>query len=392
MVAPVSDKDVDPGIRREHDMTAAAAALHGVSISVQDLLAAAIGAVLSALSIHAVVGIAVQLCFNVRVYSRFQHIKDVATYVAKNKLVTLGEEYHESGLVPMYAFGFRPFALVVSTATLTLDGTRTITVRVVRSRRSGPVVPEPLPQICNSGSHISVAYASARGFYKVRLERAVPRRAPPDVVAAADAVSDRMLEAFVAEEQENQVFVLHGRQGCGKSTAVRMLALKLDATLYEYDPTKNGSLLTLLEHGTGAPGETRRSVVAYEEFDASMRRIAAGTVRVMDKKRGCEVYDKPSWNSNIDGFRRSSDAIMVMTTNEPYDAIPGLLGGDTSYMRQGRVNAHFEWDDDGTVARKEPFGAANGVPAPAPAPPSSSDGDDDCDDEWQGDDDCDDDD
>lgn len=93
--------------------------------------------------------------------------------------------------------------------------------------------------------------------------------------------------------------------------------------------------------------------MAYEEFDISFEKIVAGNVT--EKHSGIiqDANDKASWTALLDYIKRKQNIIFVMVTNKTYDEIQKITNGDESFLRYGRIDAHFVWpEEDDDIVRK----------------------------------------
>jgi hypothetical protein len=176
---------------------------------------------------------------------------------------------------------------------------------------------------------------------------------PPGVAAAVRAGASGMADRIVAAATSNvggggqARIVIVGPIGAGKSTAVRMAALALNATLVPvFDPSRPGysvaDVFGQLRSGT-------RVLLCIEEFEGTLGRLAVPlengmtpvvTAAVQASSSGIapEVIDKASWNNMIDMLQFIPNAVLVMTSNlsfEELDAIDAIHGG--ALLREGRV-------------------------------------------------------
>ena len=117
-----------------------------------------------------------------------------------------------------------------------------------------------------------------------------------------------------------------------------MLAHELGATLYaDYDPTTPADNLRSIM--ADYADETRTLVVAYEECDVSLERIARKQVSAPPGYR-LDASDKASWNALIDTLRRRTNVVLVMTTNRSMPELRRMCDDSGSMLRRGRVDCH----------------------------------------------------
>lgn len=210
-----------------------------------------------------------------------------------------------------------------------------------------PVVPDPAPIPTPTGKCIKVLQRSSNrtedsGHMSSVVESVHPIHGiPQEILEGADSAATAMFEAFRANGCASTVFVLHGKAGSGKSTAVRMLAHKVGAILYaDYNPTQPSDNLRMLM--SDYVSESQTLVIAYEECDVSLEHIKNKEVTAPAGYR-LDASDKASWNNLIDTIKRRYNVIMVMTTNRSKEELESLCDEHKSMLRKGRVDAHFIW-------------------------------------------------
>lgn len=261
------------------------------------------------------------------------------------RALRIGAESFADRMVPVLLISAS--AVATGQVRVEMDGESAVALTVWSPRWAAPVVSDPKPQAASPGTITvlqRVSNRDDRDEMEEFQELAVPARGlPPQALASAHLVADAMADTLNSYDRAATVFVLHGSPGCGKSTAVRLLAKKLDATLYaDYNPTTPTDNLRCLM-GTYATHKSAL-VVAYEECDVSFAKIATGTARRPNDFRP-DAIDKASWNALLDAVKRRVNVVVVMTTNRTRAELAALADTDTrgSMLRRGRVDAHFEW-------------------------------------------------
>lgn len=210
-----------------------------------------------------------------------------------------------------------------------------------------PVVPDPAPKPTPTGKCIKVLHRISNrdeeaGHMSSVIEMVHPtRNVSQKILQDADSTAQAMADAFRENGCGSSVFILHGKAGAGKSTAVRMLAHKLGAILYaDYNPTQPSDNLRMIM--SDYVSESQTLVIAYEECDVSLERIKNKEVSVPAGYR-LDASDKASWNNLLDTIKRRYNLIMVMTTNRSKEELDALCDENKSMLRKGRVDAHFVW-------------------------------------------------
>ena len=256
-------------------------------------------------------------------------------------------------------------------------------ITVWRFHWTEPLIPLPVERALPVGcttikvvQRVSNRDEDARELELV-TEIAVPRELIGSPVYEASLTAARiMAECFEdpVHDRASRIFILHGAPGVGKTTATRILARQLGASLYpDYNPTRpSDNMRYMLSNYTG-DGDADPLVVVYEEFDVTLDAIARGTVP--DRDGYClDASDKSSWNKLLDCFKRRVNALLVMTTNKSYEEIADMIDESKSMLRKGRVDAHFVWSPSGKIERLEPHSSASlSTPADdAPGTPTAT--------------------
>eukprot|EP00798_Chlamydomonas_sp_ICE-L_P019529 gene19529-26205_t len=229
-----------------------------------------------------------------------------------------------------------------------------LTAHVVGLRGSAPVVQEPEADDKNSQEGVitvlepgsnDVGGSYLEEFPQTAIDSDVPAQAAQAAMTAAAVMED----AYIKSKCKAKVFILKGSPGCGKSTAVRALALRLNATLYGlYNPTRTGECIwTLLAK---YPSKNAPLLIAFEEFDVPLANLMRGHVTETDKLRR-DATNKSSWNNHLDRFKRNKNVVLVMTTNRSdRELLDDVCLGDESLLRPGRINMRIEFDDPAAMA------------------------------------------
>lgn len=286
-----------------------------------------------------------QACFNIRIYTSEESITRIIAEIDNKKSYKLGEELMPYGMIPLYMISFNPFTILMTTMSTSLNGSRQPAMWILRNRSVGPIIPDMTPALYVDVDGIQVAtYDGDDGYYTIKHERVVSWRIPQDVIDIAQKCANMMIDMYMQNKCDNMVYILYGKPGCGKSTCIRLLTKALGALLFsDYNPTEPGRIKRAL-----AFNKNKTNVFAYEEFDVSFTHIVKETV-VCPANKYIDATNKTSWNRLLDEFKRQTGSIMVMTTNLSCDEVKKL--GCESMLRQGRVDAHFVWTDDGVVKK-----------------------------------------
>lgn len=256
----------------------------------------------------------------------------------------LGEEPWKDCMVPMYMVSLRPFTLVISTVELGgLANDVWVTVTVLRIMGSAPVVPDYQPLTKAESVDVPTIDVLERvnDYTEESKQRVSSDRVSKKIYDSSLSVAKQIAEEFRRGGRVAMVCVFHGSPGCGKSTAIRMLAHELKMKLYnDYDATDcrmsmSNILVNSVDNGL---------VIGFEEFDVALSQIMSGKVRCYESKQP-DATDKASWNKLIDRFRWRTNVIMVCTTNDSLEELYKKIDGDTSMLRDGRIDKHFVWGD-----------------------------------------------
>ena len=217
----------------------------------------------------------------------------------------------------------------------------------------GPIVPDPKAPAKRAGMNFHELIHDSNciedgGFMRQEMLVAPPGRVPERVWADARTAADAIVG--MVRDGSGYVFMLHGPSGVGKSLTAKMVAHLVDGNYYGgYDPSKLDNCIATMGCRWSEPG--RPLVVAYEECDVSLLKIAQGSVPNSDKYVH-DARDKASWNSMLDRLHSACNTVLVMTTNVPIHEVRDLCDKTDpsgSMLRPGRVDRHFVWDGRGLL-------------------------------------------
>ncbi|PNH01756.1 hypothetical protein TSOC_012316 [Tetrabaena socialis] len=307
--------------------------------------------------------------------------------LALRRIIRYGQEVYDGRMVPHLLFArgrVGPCMVATTLGGVGMDGDMELEVKVWHLRWKAPLVPDPVKKtVVRDGNTLDQLMLS-NGCVRLVTQAVCDRDAfPPTLFADVSNVA-RAMHDLVIRKQYGSVFVLHGHPGVGKSTAVRVLANMLDATLFAgYNPTSTTAhrighnLLQLIADRS----DQRYLVISYDEFDISFKEIVKGfTPRNED---GVDACSKASWNDLFDTLKRSPKVVLVMSTNEPRDVIMSMSDPSRSMLREGRVDAHFEWQVGGAPIQRAPVSCLSCL---TPPPKEVVDGEDswvDTEDSWE---------
>ena len=142
-------------------------------------------------------------------------------------------------------------------------------------------------------------------------------------------------------EKERLVVFIHGVTGAGKSSIGLLLAKELNGNYSnKFNPIDPGdSFQSLLRDIDVHEDEEQRMpfVIVMEEIDTMIEAVHKGEV-VNHKKVTTMIRNKASYNTFFDDMIIYSKIILILTSNKSKEEIDKL---DTSYLRNGRVNAYY---------------------------------------------------
>lgn len=145
------------------------------------------------------------------------------------------------------------------------------------------------------------------------------------------------------KKTKNNVSVIYGEPGCGKSMIPILLAKEMGGYLCDsFNPTDPGDDIGLI-YSTIMPTEEKPLIIVLEEFDIIINKIHHNLIPT-HKHIPIQVKDKTSWNSLFDRLDRGlyPNVIILLTSNVNPEYVDKL---DKSYLRQGRVNNRYNLKD-----------------------------------------------
>jgi hypothetical protein len=132
---------------------------------------------------------------------------------------------------------------------------------------------------------------------------------------------------------------VHGTTGTGKSTLGILVAKELKgAYCHDFNPSEPGdSFKGLLRESKSNEEISGPLVIVMEEIDTMIKTIHEGSVP-RHKNVVTSVHNKATFNTFLDDMIFYRGVIMIMTSNKTREQIDLM---DTSYLREGRVNAYY---------------------------------------------------
>jgi hypothetical protein len=187
-------------------------------------------------------------------------------------------------------------------------------------------------------------YGSYSDLYYIRrtfnLDYFEPREEQKNII-------DKIITSF--EKKRNNVTILYGEKGTGKSMIPLLLAKELSKKYSPeednlirfcdtFKPTEPGDSFVTVYNRT-SPSKNSPLIVVIEEFDTIVYGIHHNKI-IPHKNCPILIKDKPSWNQFFDRFDRKYYpwTILIMTTNMHPDYINSM---DPSYIREGRVDSIY---------------------------------------------------
>lgn len=147
----------------------------------------------------------------------------------------------------------------------------------------------------------------------------------------------------IYENKKHAVVFLYGKPNTGKSTIPILLSKELKGSICTtFNPTEPGDELIVL-YNTVCPSKESPLVVVFEEVDGVINKIKKNNI-TEHKNIPILVKDKCSWNMFFDNIDRGMypNLIIIMTSNKSPYSIDTDIYNDTSYLREGRVDAKIE--------------------------------------------------
>lgn len=178
-----------------------------------------------------------------------------------------------------------------------------------------------IPTDCIRVMHMLPGRNNVRKYATV-VERVLRPNCP--TVDASKRVVDAMVDAL--RTKRRGCFVIHGPTGTGKSTTMRLLAHRLNATLCPYyDPTQPGQYLINIRQCVEMDQPV---VVGLEDVDDVLAKLG-----MIDTTRHIvEVEDKHSWENLLTMAANLPNVIMVMTTTRSMEDVHRLYESFMQWM------------------------------------------------------------
>lgn len=139
------------------------------------------------------------------------------------------------------------------------------------------------------------------------------------------------------------VSFVYGVTGAGKSTLGLLIAKELNgAYCHDFNPTDPGDSFKSLMRDTKSDTEMSGPlVIVMEEIDTTIKMIHEGSVP-RHPKAITSIHNKATFNSLLDDMIFHRNMIIILTSNKTKEEIDAL---DTSYLREGRVNAYYTMNE-----------------------------------------------
>jgi len=144
---------------------------------------------------------------------------------------------------------------------------------------------------------------------------------------------------FYNEKQHCTSFI-SGRPGSGKTTIAYLLAKELNGSVCDsFKPTDPSDTIAELVKRV-RPTKKNPLIILLDEIDVMIWKCHKILI-TQHKISPIPVLDKTSINTFFDNTQRIKNVIMILTSNKSKDEIDTETG-DSSYLRDGRVNVHEE--------------------------------------------------
>lgn len=318
--------------------------------------------------LNGVLAVGRKLLLDERVYSETQNRASLTIVMHRIRASHVYAERHEIFDGSMFPCGMVVGSSFAAMTKTTVNGSfapkEALTVRVLRWRWLPPLVADSDATGARSGADepkgtISVMRPDSQSVssrsWRLTREIACPAGVGAIERMNANAAADLIVSDARANGGQARVIVC-GAPGTGKSTAVRLVALALDATLVPvFDPSRlgfsTGDVFASVQRGS-------RIVIAMEEFDGVLMRLDRLSNDTSAQGITAEVKDKASWNNMLDMLQFMPNVVLVMTSNLSFaelDAIDAVHG--LSLLRTGRITKRIAVEDanepdKGSVAKK----------------------------------------
>ena len=283
-------------------------------------------------------------------------IDNLVTALYSIKGIRLGTEVFRSQNIPLFLISWETI-VVVQVETIGMQGNMCATFTVYRwnwgAVKGQPIIPDNIQRTVQADT-INILESSGNRAEDMYLKRMTELTLPPNgidsrILCKSQSVAQAIVDDYNAGGNAAKVFILHGKPGCGKSTTLRLITKLVNGTLFaDYNPTGVHTVRTII-----SDGDDSQMVIGYEEFDVSFKKIVAGNVSIQYDRLIPDAKDKASWTSLLDYLKRKQHVIFVMVTNKSLEDIEEMTCGDESFLRYGRVDAHFVWPEGDDEAPKK---------------------------------------
>lgn len=172
--------------------------------------------------------------------------------------------------------------------------------------------------------------------------RIVKRLAPHETRKKQEIIVDEIIKYAETSHKTN------GRKGCsafisglpgtGKSAIAERLALRIEANICMYDPTKPGVWLPTILEKTG----TTPLVLLINEGDRLIEGCYHESLGSEPDWLNSHARTKSGWNNHLDEITRNSGVYLIVTSNKSPELISKAVNEDTSMLREGRINLFFD--------------------------------------------------
>jgi hypothetical protein len=141
-------------------------------------------------------------------------------------------------------------------------------------------------------------------------------------------------------EKKHCTSFISGQPGSGKTTIAYLLAKELNGSVCDsFKPTDPSDTISELVKRV-RPSKQNPLIILLDEIDIMIWKCHKNLI-VQHKLSPIPVLDKTSINTFFDNTQRIKNVIMILTSNKSKGAIDEETG-DSSYLREGRVNVYAE--------------------------------------------------